>query len=265
MQFISDLHLEMCNRQAFTKIQTNIIQAKGDNKYIGLLGDIGDPTLKKNFNYYNLIANLSKEYEKVFVVAGNHEYYTVGHSDKTIEEVNDEIKKVCKSIGDNVHFLNNDVVEINNGDYNIVVAGTVLWSNIPPEHEDEVRGYINDYRKIKNFTIQRQNELHHQSIEFIDNVIDTFSDKRVVMLTHHAPYNVGTSPPIYEKNNTNCAFASDLSDRIKYPISAWCFGHTHYRSHLTINGVIVASNPRGYGGELQRYGQNIDYGMCIKL
>ena len=44
MQFISDLHLEMCNRETYKKILKNIIDSKGDNKYIALLGDIGDPT-----------------------------------------------------------------------------------------------------------------------------------------------------------------------------------------------------------------------------
>lgn len=252
-------------------MQQNIIDAKGDNKYIALLGDIGDPTLRKNNNYLNLIANLSKEYHDVFVVAGNHEYYTSRLSDKTIDEVNHDIERVCGIFEDNVHFMNNSTLKLydhqNECYTDVIIAGTTLWSHIPDEHAHEVKRYINDFCKIPKFSIDRQNELHNKSIKFIEDTIDTYrdTDKSVVMLTHHAPYNKGTSPPIYENQVTNCAFATDLTRLMKPPIKRWCFGHTHYQSDIEINGVSIISNPLGYGRELQRYGQQINFAKSIKL
>lgn len=262
MQFISDLHLEFFNKPLYEQLLKNILDAKGNNKFIALLGDIGDPMMQKYNFYEQLISDLSGEYESVFVVAGNHEYY----SGYPMNEIDDRIEEICDK--PNVYFLNNRTVNLVNRDQSIAIVGSTLWSHIPEENKMHVKQRINDYRQIYTiesdiFTPETSNKLHKEAVEFIEQELE--KHKNAIVLTHHSPLIKGTSAPLYEKNRINCAFSTDLDRIIKHPVKAWCFGHTHWQTNIVHNGIPVMSNPLGYRNELLRNGQKINFGMCINL
>jgi hypothetical protein len=54
--------------------------------------------------------------------------------------------------------------------------------------------------------------------------------KKIIVITHHALLNKGTSDPDFEKKKRpfNHAFATDLSSTFTDDILCWIFGHTHY-------------------------------------
>lgn len=72
LQILSDLHLEF---------SPNFYLPKTGN-VIALLGDIGYP---KSLIYREFITKLSKDYEHVLLITGNHEYY---NKRKSYEKIN---------------------------------------------------------------------------------------------------------------------------------------------------------------------------------
>lgn len=257
IQIISDIHLELY-QPAFSQLFTkSILNGRGKCEYLALLGDIGNPM---DDMYRDFVTGLADHYKKVFVIAGNHEYY----SGEPMETINKKIEEVC-NLRENIEFLNNKTTILPNDQ---VVVGSTMWSYIPPEHAAEVQRRLNDYQLIHNFTIERNNELHDQAVEFIKNELSkTNVNEKVIVLTHHSPLLQGTSYPNYENTPTNHAFSTDLSKLIQSPISTWAFGHTHYQVDMMINDVQILSNPIGYDyrNELEKYGQKIDYTKSFNL
>ena len=90
-------------------------------------------------------------------------------------------------------------------------------------------------------------KMFHQTVACIDDVCHRFHDKKIVVITHHAPSEQSISA-IYKNDHLNPAFASNLEDFILgYPnIKLWCHGHIHTASDYKIGECRVICNPRGY-------------------
>lgn len=112
IQFMSDLHLER-------KKKFKPIKPKSEN--LALCGDIGHPDdpLYKDFLSY-----VSDKFERVFLIAGNHEYLHRNYKPRNHNEVNQKIQDVVSNMK-NVKFLNNESVPFDN---KRVLIGSVLWS-----------------------------------------------------------------------------------------------------------------------------------------
>ena len=247
LQIVSDIHLELLN-----KFPSLLIT--GD--YLALCGDIGYP---KQPLYQQFISYVSENYKGVFVIAGNHEYY---NSKTVYRDMKDKIRSLCSQFS-NVYFLDNDAIEIEN----YVILGTTLWSHIPNVAIREISNGINDYAKIKYFdpftdrkrpiTPLMTNQWHSTAVEWLKEQIAKYSDKKIIVLTHHAPLATGTSDPQYEGKIYNYAFATDLEYLIQPPIVLWAFGHTHYSVSREVNGVQLVSNQLGYKDETTGYSSSL--------
>lgn len=243
LQIISDIHLELLGK--FPPLTIT-----GD--YLALCGDIGYP---KSEIYHAFLKYVAENYKGVFVIAGNHEYY----NSKTVYlKMKDKIKTVCSEFK-NVYFLDNDRIEID--DY--VILGTTLWSFIPDFAVREIVNGINDYAKIKYFdpfsdrkrtiTPMMTNQWHETAVAWLKENIEAAANKKVIVLTHHAPLTTGTSERQYEGKVFNHAFATDLAYLLKPPVVLWAFGHTHYCVDREVNGVKLVSNQLGYSDETTGY------------
>lgn len=237
LQILSDLHLEMISDFNFP------VKAK----YLALLGDIGYPFEN---HYKNFIHKQSNRFEIVFVLAGNHEFYTSEY-----HSVIKRIQNVCDTAPKkNVYFLNRNVFVLNK----TKIIGATLWSNIELKNVVKLTSSVNDYRKIKLndnlLSVKDTNEFHKQDLEFIKNEIDKSRElkQECVLLTHHAPYHKGTSDPRYEIPNRplNQAFSTDLSNIMIWPLKYACFGHTHYRCNFKLGDTQIISNALGYRNEI---------------
>jgi len=80
----------------------------------------------------------SHKFEKIFIIAGNHEYYN-----NDIIKTKEHISLICKNYK-NISFLDNSSEYYKN--YNFI--GTTLWSHIT-----KPAFVINDTKLIKNFSI----------------------------------------------------------------------------------------------------------------
>ena len=230
LQYISDMHLEY--RENFP-----IIPAKCNN--LALLGDIGNPFKK---NYLDFIKYASNNWNDVFVISGNHEYWQENYN---IDDVNDKIEDIVSNFK-NVHFLNNGTCEMD--DY--MVIGSTLWSKIQKKPVSIMGDDMYIRFEIRVITYEDINKLHDHSVEWITNAIEK-SNKKIIVLTHHLPsyeliadiYKVGRYAKYHDR------FASNLDHLIKYPVKIWLCGHSHITLETNINDVFLGINAYGYNRE----------------
>ncbi len=229
-QLLSDLHLE------FSPFH---IQKHPDSNFLILAGDIGNPL---TIIYKKFIKEVSEKYEKVLLIRGNHEIYGM-----TIEQCDSVIFDICVQY-ENVFYLQRNSYDIQDTDIRII--GATLWTNIIEEQQKDVKKYMSDFRYIREWSIDRQHQQHEYDVSFIKREVKKAENdhKRLIIITHHAPYLHNVQSPIYEHNNTLfSAFLVDMSFLFESPvIHTWVFGHTHYSSRQHIGNVQLLSNQRGY-------------------
>lgn len=242
LQFVSDIHLEFYKNKIDIKDFITPCAA-----HLAILGDLGYPH-SENFNEF--LKQASNNFEQVFFISGNHEYYAA----ETMTEINNKIVEVCSRYP-NVHYLSNQDYLLNE---KIVLLGTTLWSYIPDKKKHKIKNAINDYSKIfieenhykTNISTQFITELHNQSVCFLKEKIEQYKDKDIIILTHHLPsFQLISSQ--YEGSDINYAFASDLEYLMlnNYHIKYWLCGHTHTKITVKINQCQCITNPLGYPGE----------------
>lgn len=112
---LSDLHLEFLSSIQVESMIDKVVCHGAD--VLVLAEDIGNP---RDRSYADFMRRVSTHFPKVFVIAGNHEFYggSVGKTEECISQICSEI--------DNVSYLSNHAEEYN-GFYWI---GTTLWYSI---------------------------------------------------------------------------------------------------------------------------------------
>lgn len=120
LQYISDLHLETQK-----KILPDIEPLIPGMSYLILAGDIGNPYHEK---YRNFLQINSQKFNKVFIVSGNHEYYSNAKQQRTISDIDLEISKLCSRF-ENIHYLQQKSFNL----HGWTLAGCTLWSSIPDQ------------------------------------------------------------------------------------------------------------------------------------
>lgn len=238
VQYISDIHLEFLNSNNVKKISEKILPIAS---ILILSGDIGNPY---KMLYKIFLRNMSRKFEKIFLICGNHEYY-----ENYINETKIQVDKVCKEF-DNIVFLDNSSYEYNN----YLFIGTTLWSKVTNDAYE-----INDTISINNFTPSDYNILHNNAKEFLLSTLKN-TDKDVIIITHHLP-SLSLIHEQYLNDDDmliNQWFASDCDDVFmnnSTKIKAWFYGHTHMAQIKNIHNVTTYCNPLGYKNE----NTNIEY------
>lgn len=226
IQYVSDIHLEFYSKTPKIIPVADILV---------LAGDIGYPYSKI---YTQFLKEMNTIFKKVFLITGNHEYYT----DKDIEVVDEQIQNIIHIHNlKNISFLNCSYEDYEG--YRFI--GATLWSFINnPSYT------INDITQIKNFSIEFNNELHELHKEYIKDTIEE-STLPVIIITHHIPsfrlidkeFLTETLKPY------NQCFASNCESLMKEPVAVWIYGHTHKENTSVINSINVLCNPLGYPSE----------------
>jgi predicted phosphodiesterase len=257
IQYVSDIHLEL-RSPTTTEFQTILTPVA---PYLALCGDIGIPDHPL---YAPFLSYCSKQFEHVFYVAGNHEYYNdskairvqqnkdkLGLNEEEIRQVSEQfpiqtiqerkqrIREICQTFP-NVHFLDKEVFQIHGWE----IAGCTLWSRF----QGAPYGY-NDFRfiyteKEKPFTVADYNAMFEEDIRFLQSLPP--NPNRIV-LTHHVPTEEVLDPKYRGSGKDNSFFATEVVDQVQ--VRVWMCGHTHGARRCKVNGVVVATNAYGYKGE----------------
>lgn len=98
--------------------------------------------------------------------------------------------------------------------------------------------------------------MFEQTIAAIDNVCKKFPDKKIVVVTHHAPSILSIQQENKTKISSPC-FASNLEEFIlnHTNIKLWCHGYIHQASDYKIGDCRIVCNPRGYA----KYGEDSNF------
>lgn len=231
IRLLSDLHLELNPKFK--------IHFKNHADVVILAGDIGNPFTEE---YVRLLRQLSLIHSKVFIISGNHEYYNKNY---TMEEIDEQIKKLCIEEDDNIHFLQMNHVVYNN----IKFMGCTLWS--APKDETLYK-YINDFNYI---TFKDYTSTHKIHKNWLENELKLKHEyyEKVCVITHHLPKENLINDE-YKDNPLNSFFGSNVNTN---GADISCYGHTHKSNYRRDDTIEYHCNPNGYINENISY--NFDY------
>lgn len=275
------LHLEFGKISLENKDNADVLVLSGDiclAKDVGQEGDYGLMGQNENHKIHTFFQECCERFTNVLYVCGNHEHY---HGDfaKSVGNLRTHLGYLP-----NLHIMDKDTVDI--GD--VTFIGGTLWTDMNKEDPmtlTAIRGYMNDYRIIENssrpgsvfegghfnesgefvkdpwgshvrpakFTPEDSIVDHKAMLKFIDYILDVdkavgITDRKYVVVGHHAPSKQSTKPQ-YEKDvMVNGAYSSDLTEFIldRSQIKLWTHGHTHHVFDYMIGSTRIFCNPRGY-------------------
>jgi predicted phosphodiesterase len=251
LRILSDTHLERLNKipESLIPFLEPLKQNHGDYNVMCLLGDIGYPHEKIFKNFMNI---MSKNYNQVIVLTGNHEYYNYGTPKiYSMDEVDSELREFCAK-NPKIHYLQNDTLKI--GKY--TVFGSTMWTKIYDKitakrgMSDYRNIYVRDKLKKRLATVNDLNKLNEEAKQNLDRVLKTQKD--VLVLTHHSPlFPMKPTPTAHHRYyNSELVepFHNNFSDYIQkhQNIKLWAFGHTHFTTDFMFGNTRVISNQSGY-------------------
>ena len=233
IQICSDLHLEFPDNRHWLK--ENPLIPKGEILIIA-----GDTYyLERNFKKLDFINQVSDEFEQVYLIPGNHEYYG-GY------DISTALGTTQMKIKENVTLLNNAVVE--QGGVQLIFS--TFWSLIQRNIYPIVSGMA-DFKLIKfgneKFTVDHFNELHKKAFEFVQEAVQKAGKK--VVITHHLPSNL-CNVEEFKNSTINEAFCVEKTNFIlDHAIDYWIYGHSHRnKKDFQIGNTTMLTNQLGYVG-----------------
>lgn len=250
IQYCSDLHLEFPMNKKF--MEQHPIEPAGE--VLILAGDILPFDLhKKQTAFVDFIAD---NFEMVYWIPGNHEYY--GYDLATVPD------PLLEKLRSNVWLINNQAVTYND----ISFICSTLWSKIDPVNALDIQRNVSDFFSIrwqeKKFTTREFNQLHRQSVSFIQDAIKENSTAKNIVVTHHVP-TLCQYPAQYRHSPLNGAFATELYDTIHDSgASYWIYGHHHSNiPAFAIGNTTMLTNQLGYVQQNEHVGFKTK--ACIEI
>lgn len=212
-------------------------------------------------NAKNLFAN-------VLWVPGNHDFYNTHQTmviSPTMREnygfpvtISEKLAFYERFSSDHdIHFLNHKTVIV----HDVPFIGATGWHDFVAgeqySYEEQTKvWYDSNERCIRWENSYTPNHKYpenqaHFDYEFIKLALEKTEEKAVVV-THHVPHRKlkydRQHDIIWTKSHGY--FVNTLMEKIDpSKIKIWCFGHTHERKMVDVNGVTYACNPKGYIGE----------------
>lgn len=240
IRILSDLHLEFGDLEPITNEQHDDV--------LVLAGDIITPHAGWRIAYDRFFSNVSKQFDKVFYVIGNHEHYG-GDFHSTPALMYDKLGEYS-----NIFVLDNQCYH--HAGVNFI--GSTLWTDCDRSNPITMM-YLN--RVISDFNIIKYHDKkfmtvdsvfeHENSLGFIQETLDRHRGENNVVITHHAPsyQSVAEKYRNLSSSMLNRSFYSDLVNVIvEYQPKLWIHGHMHNKCVYNIDNTWIVCNPRGYYG-----------------
>jgi predicted phosphohydrolase len=233
IQYCSDLHLEFPANDKF--IKKHPLEPLGD--VLILAGDILPLALHNEQPEF--IDYIADHFEMVYWVPGNHEYY--GYDLATVAD------PLLEKLRSNVWLVNNQAVAYKN----ISFICSTLWSKIDVVNALDIQRSISDFFSIQwqgqKLTTEQFNQLHNQSVHFLEKAVKEVSTEKSIVITHHVP-TLYQYPAKYRNSPLNGAFVTELYDLIHDSgADFWIYGHHHYNiPEFKIGNTALLTNQLGY-------------------
>lgn len=262
---VSDLHLEFDPMFRMTNPGSDVLVLSGDILVAELLRklkkeehQIEKKEMKKYVTakaFYEFMQSVTDQWEKVFYIAGNHEYYH-GWVEETIPILKETL------VFDNLTILENEFEDYKGFRF----IGTTLWTDL--NKDDPFTGFavsqaMNDFRLIhhkkpyRNFKTYDMIRMHNIAKVNID--VMSADQERVIVLGHHAPSSLSIHEDYKGDFHINGAYYSDLSNFIldRPQIKLWTHGHMHNSFDYMMGDTKVVCNPKGYGDQNKSFNSEL--------
>jgi hypothetical protein len=134
---------------------------------------------------------------------------------------------------------------------NVKLIFSTLWSKISLGHQWQIERSMKDFHLIKyngyRFSAEHYNQLHTESLAFIQKESKTEQEEKIAIFTHHCPTFLNY-PEQYKGDVLNEAFAVELHDFIEASdIDYWVYGHHHSNiPEFNIGKTKLMTNQLGY-------------------
>jgi predicted phosphodiesterase len=256
----SDIHLEFGPIELKNTDNADVLILSGDicvAKDLNAFRDGGE----RSERIHEFFQGCCSEFKHVMYVVGNHEHYH-GDFTKTIPKLKERLGYLV-----NLHILDKESVMVDD----ILFVGGTLWTDMNKSDDItlmHMKGMMNDFRLVKNstretyfrdtegnshshmprFTPEDAVDDHKEMLEYLKIMVSGKTDKKIVVVGHHAPSKMSTHPRYKDEDIMNGGYSSDLSEFIlDHPqIKLWTHGHTHEDFDYLIGSTRVFCNPRGY-------------------
>jgi Icc-related predicted phosphoesterase len=254
----SDLHVEFGDIDLVNEQGADVLILAGDIVQLKDLEKVSEWGERSR----GFFRRVSSAFPRILYVMGNHEHYS-GDFAKGV----DRFRKFCEQHNiNNIDLLDKESVTIAGYDF---IGGT-LWTDFNgmdtlTMHNAEAA--MNDYRGVKNtddkhvwkFLPRHALRDHVRMVEYLVNCTDNYkdanrTDRRVVVITHHAPSEASVHPKYRHDRLMNGNFYTNMEAFIEANphIQLWIHGHMHDPFDYTLGETRVVCNPRGYAGYEQR-------------
>jgi predicted phosphohydrolase len=233
-QYCSDLHLEFEQNSVY--LRKYPIEPIAD--ILILAGDI--TYLRSDFYNNPFFDYISDNWEKVYWIPGNHEYYC------GIDIIKYNLSEP--------YAIRNNVFLVDNYSYiegDVLLIFSTLWSKIDSKHKNYIEQNVSDFDCIyynnKKLNSESFNFLHQESLAFIKKSLQQEKNLKKLVVTHHLP-SQQCNHLDYLGSKLNSAFVANLDEFIeKYGPNAWIYGHSHRNMpEITIGKTKLYTNQFGY-------------------
>lgn len=231
VQIVSDLHIEFNDNEDPNPLE----YITPSSEILILAGDIG--SLYKFNQLLVFLQKLSKLFEVILYVPGNHEWYCIpDHDPLTLPTLENRLNKISERIK-NLHILNRSSVRINN----VCIAGATLWSN----PECPVPPFI---VRINGMKTKEYKEQHLTDLNYIKEMI-RYCDKnklKLIIVTHHPPTKKVLTIA-KKRKKFDSLYATDLEYLLdRNNVHTWICGHVHKNfDFLSSKGCRIVGNQKG--------------------
>lgn len=243
-QFASDLHQEFEHNEIFLKMKplkpvADILLLAGDITY-----------LKDDCLQSELFHRLSGDFDHVYLIPGNHEFY------QGCFPINKVLPTFRLKVHDNVEYLNNQIVIHEN----VRLVFTSLWTEIVniqmiKQGISDFHGCMYDETEWIRYQPKHHNECHRQSLEFLDKELSNNFAGSTIVISHSVPFDHSYCDYEHDRRLQEF-FHADLSSRLKkWNVDYWIHGHNHFNKEaFQIENTWFHTNQLGYvkSGELIR-------------
>jgi hypothetical protein len=241
IQYASDLHLEFFDKTPFQPLLKPVAPV------LVLAGDVGRPDMR---SYRDFMQHCARNWDQVFVVAGNHELYNGKKLRHPAQMRLDMCETICGEWS-NVCFMNRKAVTWGG----VRFLGATLWTDMAGFHDSpQLQQQYNDFYQIyvesgRPLTVADIVAWYQRDLAWLEQELPK-SEAPTVVITHHLPSWAMVSPR-FASSPLNSAFASVADHMIEPPVKAWIAGHTHVGMTVPFaGGILGLTNPLGYPGEI---------------
>lgn len=257
IQIVSDLHLEFFDNTLDIHNFLNSLVMPKNRDVLVIAGDLGLHA-QRHTDLGLIISSLvflSKNYNRVIYIPGNHEFYWSNFNDTHVilRKIESAVNNIVNK--DRLHILIRDSFRHTSS---VNFLGCTLWFNERPENFLYTHK-LSDFEYIRS-NISRFHLEGVRDLAFLKKNIDLGVGQ--VVVTHHLPsrksLEISSTEEIY--------YVNDLAEKLCFGETApklWIHGHSHKSVDYRLGKTKIVSNPYGYIG--RALNPNFDEHFCVEL